>query len=89
MIKYFAVKVLLACADMIRVGPLRRIDRALLGHSLHSSGRAKSSEAVHELTEMLRQCTSPSEEAILKAELAQARVLALLIYFVPRHRDPK
>lgn len=63
---------------MIRVGPLRRIDRALLGHSLHSSGRAKSSEAARELTEMLRQCNTPSEEAILKAELAQARVLALL-----------
>lgn len=37
LIKYFAVKVLLLCADMMRVGPLQRIDRALVAHSLHSS----------------------------------------------------
>ena len=55
---------------MIRVGPLRRIDRALLGHSLHSNARNKS-EAAHELGEMLRQANSISETAILKAELAQ------------------
>ena len=55
---------------MIRVGPLRRIDRTLLGHSLHSNARNKS-EAAHELEEMLRQSTSISETAVLKAELAQ------------------
>ena len=60
------------CADMIRVGPLRRIDRALLGHSLHSNARNKS-EAAHELEEMLRQATSISETAVLKAELAQVQ----------------
>ena len=61
---------------MIRVGPLRRIERALLGHSLHSNARSKS-EAAHELEEMLRQATSISETAVLKAELAQ----------VPSHAD--
>ena len=55
---------------MIRVGPLRRIDRALLGHSLHSNACNKS-EGAHELEEMLRQATSISETAVLKAELAQ------------------
>ena len=54
---------------MIRVGPLRRMDRALLGHSLHSTARNKS-EAAHELEDMLRQATSISETAVLKAELA-------------------
>ena len=55
---------------MIRVGPLRRIDRALLGHALHSNARSKS-EAAHELGEMLRQSTSPSEMAVLQTELAR------------------
>ena len=59
-------------ADMIRVGPLRRIDRALLGHSLHSTARNKSG-AAYELEEMLRQATSPAERSALQAELAQAR----------------
>ena len=57
---------------MIRVGPLRRIDRALLGHALHSNAHTKS-EAAHELGEMLRQSTSPSEMAVLQTELARVR----------------
>ena len=55
---------------MIRVGPLRRIDRALLGYALHSNARNKS-EAAHELGEMLKQSTSPSEMAVLQTELAR------------------
>ena len=58
---------------MIRVGPLRRIDRALLGHALHSNARNKS-EAAHELGEMLKQSTSLSEIAVLQTELAQVRL---------------
>ena len=57
---------------MIRVGPLRRIDRALLGHALHSNTRNRS-EAAHELGEMLKQSTSPSEMAVLQTELARVR----------------
>ena len=60
---------------MIRVGPLRRIDRALLGHALHANARNKS-EAAHELGEMLKQSTSPSEIAVLQTELARVRLPA-------------
>ena len=61
---------LLLCADILRVGPLRRIDRSLLGVSLHST-TGKRSEAAQELEAMLKEATSISEQNVLKDELAR------------------
>ena len=58
-------------ADLVRVGPVRRMDRALLPFSLHSTARGRS-EAAAELEDMLRGATSPAEAAIIRTELAQA-----------------
>ena len=61
---------LLLCTDVLRVGPLRRIDRSLLEVSLHSTA-GKRSEAAQELEAMLKEATSVSEQNILKDELAR------------------
>ena len=57
-------------ADILRVGPLRRISRELLPHSLHSTA-GKRSEAAHELEAMLKEATSVAEQNVLKDELAR------------------
>ncbi|KAG7669212.1 hypothetical protein Ndes2526B_g05511 [Nannochloris sp. 'desiccata'] len=61
------------CSDFLRVGPLRRIDRKLLSHSLHASESKTHANAAAELKDMLREGQgkiSPIEEAALRAELA-------------------
>ncbi|BDA40874.1 Protein ZGRF1 [Coccomyxa sp. Obi] len=58
--------------DLLRVGPLRRIDRSLLAYSLHSTA-GKRSEAAQELEAMLKEATSVSEQKILRDELAEVR----------------
>ena len=59
-------------ADLLRVGPLRRLDPRLLPHSLHTSHLTKgSNEAVTELQAMLKQATNPSDTAGIQAELEQ------------------
>ena len=55
------------------MGPLKRIDRFLLPHSLHSTA-GKCSEAAKELEEMLRAATSVAEAAAINAELAQVEL---------------
>jgi hypothetical protein len=55
---------------MLRVGPLKRIDRSLLPYSLHSSA-AKCSEAAKELEDMLKAASSVSEAACINEELAR------------------
>ncbi|KAK9800288.1 hypothetical protein WJX73_004434 [Symbiochloris irregularis] len=56
--------------DLLRVGPLRRIDRRLLAHSLHATQVTKGpSEAVSELQAMLQEAISPSDTASIQAEL--------------------
>jgi hypothetical protein len=54
------------------VGALRRIDRRLLGNSLHC-GAGGRNDAAAELADMLKAAGSPAEAAALRAELAQAR----------------
>jgi len=61
------------CSDFLRVGPLRRIDRKLLSHSLHASESKTHANAAAELKDMLREGEgkmSPTEEAALREELA-------------------
>ena len=61
------------CTDFLRVGPLRRIDRKLLSHSLHASESKTHANAAAELKDMLHEGQgkmSPTEEAALRAELA-------------------
>lgn len=59
-----------ALTDLLRVGPLRRIDRSLLAYSLHSTA-GKRSEAAQELEAMLKEATSVSEQKILQDEFAE------------------
>ena len=59
-------------ADMLRVGPLRRLDKRLLPHSLHCSQVTKGpSEAVAELQAMLQEAASSADTAVIHAELEQ------------------
>lgn len=58
-----------APADMLRVGPLRKIDRRLLPHSLHAQVTKGPSEAVSELQAMLQESISPDDIAGIQAEL--------------------
>lgn len=60
------------CTDFLRVGPLRRISRRLLGQSLHASESRATATAAAELREMLKEAGSPAEKAVIQAELAAA-----------------
>ena len=60
------------CADLLRVGPLRRLDKRLLPFSLHCSNVTKGpSEAVAELQAMLQESPSSEDAAAIQAELEQ------------------
>ena len=63
--------------DLLRVGPLRRIDRSLLAYSLHSTA-GKRSEAAQELEAMLKEATSVSEQKVLKDELAEVSLYVVV-----------
>lgn len=64
--------IIMVGADLLRVGPLRRLDKRLLPHSLHCSTVTKgASEAVAELQAMLQEANSPAEAASIQAELEQ------------------
>lgn len=63
--------------EFLRVGPLRRLDRRLLPHSLHASESKNAPSAAAELNDMLREgqaagTLTPGEEAALRSELAAA-----------------
>ena len=60
-------------ADFLRVGALRRIDKRLLGNSLHATESKSKSDAVAELKDMLAQATSRAEAATIAAELQAAQ----------------
>ncbi|KAL4457552.1 hypothetical protein ABPG75_012417 [Micractinium tetrahymenae] len=60
------------CTDFLRVGPLRRVSRRLLGQSLHASESRATATAAAELREMLKEAGSPEEKAVIQAELAAA-----------------
>ena len=63
------------CADFIRVGSLRRIDKRLLPYSLHARQNSGKTDAVSELTEMLKASSSPQEQALLQGELTEVEAL--------------
>jgi hypothetical protein len=65
-----------AAPDLIRVGPLRRMDRALLPWSLHAPG-ATGADAAVELNSLLQAATCPSEAAALREELARVKAGAV------------
>ena len=57
------------CTDFLRVGPLRRIARCLLPHSLHASDSQGKSSGLSELKEMIKEASSAEELLILREEL--------------------
>ncbi|KAK9809918.1 hypothetical protein WJX72_001732 [[Myrmecia] bisecta] len=59
--------------DFLRIGPLRRIDKQLLGQSLHCSAAKSRTDAVSELKEMLQASTCAAEAACIQAELTAAQ----------------
>ena len=58
--------------DILRVGPLRRVHRSLLPHSLHAPA-ARGADVKSELEAMLRAAVSPAEAAAVREELARVR----------------
>ena len=58
------------CTDFLRVGPLRRLSRRLLAHSLHASESRATASAASELKEMLKEASGPAELTAIRAELA-------------------
>ena len=52
------------------MGPLRRLSRRLLAHSLHASESRATASAASELKEMLKEASGPAELAAIRAELA-------------------
>ena len=57
-----------ACADFLRVGSLRRMDKAVLPFSLHCCDSSKAT-AVDELKEMLKAAASSAEAAVVECVL--------------------
>lgn len=64
-------------SDFLRVGSLRRIDRALLGYSLHCSEAKGQQDAAEELKQMLAAASNPAEAALIQKELAEAQQVRL------------
>ncbi len=54
--------------DFLRIGSVKRMDRAVLPFSLHCES-SKSSSVVGELKEMLKTAASPAEAAIIECVL--------------------
>ena len=63
----------MTCADMVRVGALRRISKSLLPHSLHAVDSKAKSDAVSELKEMLAGSSNAAEAGIIQRELDQLK----------------
>ncbi len=60
-----------ADADFLRVGPLKRMDKALLAYSLHCSESRSSNDATKELKDMLMEATDPVERQAINTEIAE------------------
>lgn len=58
-------------ADFIRIGSVRRINKRLLRHSLHSRQDKGAADATSELNDMLKACTCETEASFLRQELAE------------------
>ena len=56
-------------ADFLRIGALRRIDKCLLGQSLHAAESKTKGDSVAELKDMLGATPNASEAAAIKREL--------------------
>lgn len=56
-------------ADFLRIGALRRIDKRLLGQSLHAAESKTKGDSVAELKDMLGATTNASEAAAIRREL--------------------
>jgi len=60
------------CEEFLRIGPLRKIDRRLLGQSLHCSESKTTATAASELKEMIKSAAhNPRDQAMLRRELVQ------------------
>lgn len=62
-------------ADFIRVGALRRVDRQLLGHSIHSTASKNDNNAISELQTMLKTARGREEILEIQKELSEVETL--------------
>ena len=58
-------------ADLMRVGSVKKIDSRLLPYSLHARQEKGFGDAMSEVKDMLKNCTSPSESELLQQELTR------------------
>ena len=58
-----------ADAEFLRIGSVKRMDKALLAYSLHCSESRSSNDALKELNDMLSGCTDAVEQSIIQKEI--------------------
>lgn len=58
-----------ADADFLRIGSVKRMDKALLAYSLHCSESRSSNDALKELNDMLSGCTDALERLTIEKEI--------------------
>lgn len=66
-------------ADFLRVGPLKRMDKALLAYSLHCSESRSSNDALKELKDMLVEVTDPVARLAITTEMAELQQVCFYI----------
>ena len=66
------------CADLVRVGALRRISKSLLPHTLHAVDSKAKSDAASELREMLASTSNAAEATLIQKELDQLKQVLLV-----------
>ena len=64
-------------ADFLRIGPVKRMDKALLAYSLHCSG-SRSSEAMKELNDMLSASTDAVEQLAIQKEIGELQQVSCI-----------
>ena len=73
-----------AYADFLRVGPLKRMDKALLPYSLHCSESSSSNDALKELKDMLLETTDPVEQLAIKTEMTELQQVRSPCFGMPK-----
>ena len=68
-----------ACVDFLRIGSVKRMDKAVLPYSLHCCESSKSS-AIGELKDMLKAAASPQVAAIIECTPCSSRLPELGVY---------
>lgn len=58
-----------ADAEFLRIGSVKRMDKALLAYSLHCSESRSSHDALKELNDMLSGCSDAVERSTIQKEI--------------------